>query len=335
MKQNKRILSASVAAAVMLLLILDTKTAAEGAAEGIDLCVKVIIPSLFPFFIVTTYLNASLLGLHIPGLHMLGRKLKVPAGSESLLFLGLIGGYPVGAQLIADTYRQGRLDRKTGHILLGYCSNAGPAFIFGITSILFSSPWIPFFLWGIHLISAVLTGLLLPKPEHASLSWENTADISLVQALRKSISICASVCGWVIIFKIVMAYLARWLFRFCGETTSILICGILELSNGCLRLAEVPSESQRFILCAAFLAFGGLCVILQTLSVTDALSLGFYIPGKIMQTCLSLLTAVPLAYVLFPINDIPVQSAVILILLSSLAVICLAVLTEKSCGNSE
>jgi hypothetical protein len=36
------------------------------------------------------------------------------------------------------------------------------------------------------------------------------------------------------------------------------------------------------------LAFGGVCVLLQTASVTEGLSLGCYIKGKLIQTLFSL-----------------------------------------------
>lgn len=328
-------LSAVIASAIMLLLILDTQTAAAGAAEGIDLCIKVIIPSLFPFFIVTTYLNASLLGMRIPGLRTLGRLLHVPSGGESLLLLGLIGGYPVGAQLVADAYRQSQLKKRTGQILLGYCSNAGPAFIFGVAGTLFSSFWTPLFLWLIHLLSAVATGLLLPQPAYTTMSWDTDRNISIVQALQKSISICASVCGWVVVFKIIMAYLAHFAAGFLESSHMVLLTGILELSNGCLKLAEINSEAVRFVLCAVFLAFGGICVLLQTLSVTETLGIGLYIPGKLIQTCISLLAALGFQYILFPSGSLPFCSAVCTILLGTAALAGFKILAEKSCGNPE
>ena len=69
---NRRLISVILSAGAMFLLIMNTKTAISGASAGIELCLKVLIPSLFPFFVVSTYLNASMLGLPIPGLRMIG-----------------------------------------------------------------------------------------------------------------------------------------------------------------------------------------------------------------------------------------------------------------------
>ena len=155
MYSKKHIWRTVSAAVILLLLILDTPTAIQGATDGIELCIKVVIPSLFPFLIVSAYLNRALRGSSIPGVHRIASSLNIPKGGDSLLLLGLIGGYPVGAQLVSQSYDQHQLSRRTGKILLGYCSNAGPAFIFGMAGSLFTSKSITFLLWGIHVISAL------------------------------------------------------------------------------------------------------------------------------------------------------------------------------------
>ena len=288
MKHHSRIWRIFPAIVTMILLILDTDTARSGMSEGIEVCIKVIIPSLFPFFFVTTYLNYSLLGSQIPLFKFLTKSLHIPAGSESLLLLGLVGGYPVGAKLITDTYNSGHINKRTAHILLGYCNNAGPAFIFGITTILFSSFKYSFMLWIIHILSALLTGFLLPKPNSDFEYQYSFSSKSPAEILNNSIQICVSVCGWIILFKVMLSYLTEWLVPLIGSYGIVLLYGITELSNGCTQLIQIPNESLRFILSASFLSLGGLCVLLQTISATKRLGLGLYIPGKLMQTCISI-----------------------------------------------
>lgn len=291
----KRILRMFGTLIIIILLIADAKTASYAAAEGMKLCFNVLVPSLFPLFIITTYLNAQLVGRKIPGIHHLGRFLHIPSGGESILLLGLLGGYPVGAQLIADLYRQGKIDSKTGHILLGYCSNAGPAFIFGVTGILFGNPWVPVLLWIIHIASAVLTGLILPKPRQEAIKMQ-ASTISFVQSIHKSIHVCVSVSAWVVIFKIIQAYLEKWILYDSHSQIRFILCGILELSNGCVGLLNIQDERMRFILCSGFLAFGGICVVAQTFSVTEPLGIGLYLPGKLTQTAICLVLSSLLCY---------------------------------------
>ena len=99
-----------------------------------------------------------------------------------------------------------------------------------------------------------------------------------------------------------MSYLQLWI----AESNLItFIAGILELSNGCILLTQIHSEAVRFILCSGFLSFGGICVLMQTASVTDSLGLGLYIPGKIIQTAISILTASIAVFVIYPDIQLP------------------------------
>ena len=89
---SRRILPGVVAALGILILILDSKTALRGAAESIDLCVRTVIPSLFPFFLLSGILVKSLMGNKFPLLRPIGRLLGIPEGAESLLISGFLGG---------------------------------------------------------------------------------------------------------------------------------------------------------------------------------------------------------------------------------------------------
>ena len=304
MNVNMRRLCAILAAGVMVLLIANTKTAYIGAKEGISLCLEVIIPSLFPFFVFSNYLCSALAGQKLPGINILGKTLHIPAGSESLLTIGLLGGYPVGAQLISESYKNKQIDKQTAKILLGYSNNAGPAFIFGIAGTLFSSKWITLSLWMIHVSSAFITGFLLPRPVISASSHTQERTCSIVQSVRNGISACSSVCAWVILFRVLIAYISR-LFPCNGTSIGLIVLnGILELSNGCVQLQHIGNHATRYLLCSFFLAFGGLCVLLQTASVTRNLGLGLYIHGKILQACISTLLAMIFIPALFPQSDI-------------------------------
>ena len=67
----------------MLALILDGRTAIDGARQGIELCLRTVIPSLFPFFVLSILLTSSLLGSSLAVLRPLGRLFGMPDGAES------------------------------------------------------------------------------------------------------------------------------------------------------------------------------------------------------------------------------------------------------------
>ena len=55
------------------ILILDSRTALIGAQEGIVLCLQTVIPSLFPFFMLSNLLTGSLMGADFRILRPIGR----------------------------------------------------------------------------------------------------------------------------------------------------------------------------------------------------------------------------------------------------------------------
>lgn len=315
-KQNHAI--AILASLGMLVLILDGKTALQGAADGIDLCTRVLIPSLFPFFVLSTLLTTSLSGQAIPFLKPIGYLCKIPEGTESVLAIGLLGGYPVGAQNVTLLYQKGQLSASDAERMLAFCNNAGPAFIFGILSTMFSHKYACFLLWIVHIVSALLVALLLTGERNPGKVIPFPVKPRVTDALWQSVKAMAQVCGWVILMRIILVIVENWFLWILPVPARVILAGVLELSNGCIRLSDLNCEGLRFIIASGLLSFGGICVTLQTVSVADKLSLRRYFPGKLLQCCISVI----LSYFLqlcFPAplrehgNSIPIMLAVTVI----------------------
>lgn len=299
MKSKRNTLTAITASIGMLMLILDSKTALAGAAEGIDLCIRTVIPTLFPFFVLSSTLTSSIGGNTVAILRPIGTACGIPQGTESLLLIGLLGGYPVGAQNIYHAYNDGILNKHQARRMLGFCNNAGPAFIFGIAGGLFYAQHCAWALWGIHILSAILVGMILPEKSNVSTSPMAIKPITLSQSVTRSVKVMGEVCGWILLFRVVIAVIQRWLLWLIPDIYTSLIYGGLELVNGCHFLHYFPAEGMRFVLCAVFLAFGGTCVGMQTLTVTRELAGGWYFPGKVLQALISMILALPVQYILF------------------------------------
>jgi len=293
MKRYPGLVRGIVASAGMLALILDSQTALSGVAEGIDLCVRTVIPALFPFFVLSIFLTGSILGTELSFLRPIGWLCGIPKGAETILLTGLLGGYPVGAQCISQACASGQLTGSDARRMLGFCSNAGPAFIFGMTGLLFENKSVPIVLWIIHILSALMTGIILPGKSNGQIAASSQNRPGIGQVLHLSLRNTASVCGWVIIFRTILAFAQRWFLWLVPEPLQIFITGVLELTNGYIDLAGIDNDSLRFVLASVFLGFGGICVALQTASVVGAagLSLKNYFPGKLIQTAISAILA--------------------------------------------
>lgn len=292
----KKILQNSLAVTGMIILILDSKTALAGARLGIDLCIKAIIPSLFPFFILSNYLLYSLPGNSRFSSDIIHKHCRISDASGSAILFGFLGGYPAGAQIISSSYRSNILNKESAEYLLQFCSNAGPAFLFGIVSQSFPDLHYIWALWIIHISSALLVALVYFKKAAVSSASPKIHPVPITDILNTALHVMASVCGWVVVFKVLIHFLEKWLFWYFPKEITVFLSGLLELSNGCLMLSEISDIRIRFVICSVLLSFGGLCVTMQTSSVIGTLPLKTYLRGKMTQAIFSLLLSISIVY---------------------------------------
>ena len=278
--------------------LFDAQTVVNGAIEGTRLAISVVVPSLFPFVFLSVLGSSSLSGRNMPFLRPIEKLCGMPNGSGSLLFLGLCGGYPVGAQCVASAYSQGTITKKDAQRLLGFCNNAGPSFIFGMVGGILKDIRLCWLLWAGQILSSILIGMLLPDKSTERCRLQSVNRITLTEGFEKSLRICSKVAGWVVLFRSIISVAEKWSLNDLPAFWNAAVSGVLELSNGCVRLQYISDSFSRFLLCGAFLSFGGFCVHLQTKSVVGPLSMRYYLTGKILQT----LFIVPILWILWKIT---------------------------------
>lgn len=284
---NRNKLGLAGAALCMLMLILDSRAAAEAAASGVEACIRTVIPSLFPFFLLSGYLTGHMGTGKLSA--FLGRIFGVSENCGGILLAGLLGGYPLGAKLTSEACQSGQISKAQADRLLMFCSQAGPSLLFGIAAAQLGGGRAGWMLWGIQILSTLAVAWIFPM-QCGSLPAKKTGhEIKWNDLMRTSLFAMGSVCGWVVAFSVIIRFLQRWILWLLPETVQILVVGMLELTNGCLMLSSVDNPQLRFLLAAVFLNFGGLCVVMQTASVARGLELKQYLIGKITQTVCSLL----------------------------------------------
>lgn len=277
------------AAAAMLVLILDSRAAAAAAADALNLCIRTVIPALFPFFLLSGYITGSMKSGKIA--HLIGRIFHSDQNTGGILLTGLLGGYPVGAKLAAQEFRSGHISKEAADRLIWFCSQAGPSFLFGMAASQMGSSAYGWLLWIIQIISALSVAWMLPGLEVQTENRIPSLAVSWNDSMRASLFAMASVCGWVIIFSVIIQFLERWILWVLPESSQILICGMLELTNGCMLLGSVENVQLRFLIAVVILNFGGLCVFMQTASVADGINIKGYFRGKCLQTLFASLYA--------------------------------------------
>ena len=283
----------------ILALILDAETAVSAASAGLQLCLQTVVPSLFPFLVAARLFTSS--GAvewcaRVVG-PVMGPAFGLPPQGAAALVLGLLGGYPVGAQTAATLYGERLLTKAEAERLLAFCSNAGPAFIFGMVGGLFGSGKIAAVLFGIHIVSALLTGLIFrPRGNQVLASSGNTirkpaSKLDFSAVMTGAVKTMGLICGCIVLFQVIVAFLERALGTWMPPAVEIGLSGLLELAGGCSRLPQLEAAGLRYCMASGFLAFGGLCVWLQTKSVIAPYGLTgrYYLSGKVLQGTIAVL----------------------------------------------
>ena len=263
------------------------------AVEALSLCAASVVPALFPFLSVSSLLISLGFGEwvapHLAGL--MTPLFRLPGCASSALLLGLVGGYPVGARTAAGLYSQGLLTKEEAERLLAFCSNSNPVFLITVLGQgVFGSFRAGLWLWLIHVLSALLAGLMFRggggrrgKAPEAVCCKAVSLPGAFVAAVRESAAAMVSVCGFVVFFYV----LSRPLASLVGPWGAAAV-GALELFS---LTPLLRPDRAGFLLAAACTGFGGLSVLCQTAVVTEGLSLKYHLRGKAAQGALSALLA--------------------------------------------
>ena len=284
----KKHLSLGGTALLFIALVCFSARAAEGARQGLSLCGNTLAPSLFPFFVLSNLLSA----LGLPDL--LGQKLEPPArrlfrvsgrGAQAF-FLGISGGYPLGASVIADLRRNGQISREEAQRLLAFCNNSGPAFILGAAGGVFASPKAGLLLYGAHVLAALCTGFLFRGKDTTgdeaprSASEPRSFAAAFPAAVTKALGTTVTVCGYVVLFSALLNLID--LPDGFSPLAGAMLSGFLELGSGIAALRGLPPTPLHLACAALLLGWGGVSVHLQTLGViadTD-ITCARHLPGR-------------------------------------------------------
>lgn len=254
------------AVAVGIILLVQRENAAKGISRGLSVCADVLIPSLFPFMVLSAFCVKG--GLSFSGLSPVGvfcRKiLKMPCDCLTAVFFGFVGGYPVGASVISSLYEKGSADRKTARRLMSCCVNAGPAFVITATgTVMLGNPFSGILLFVSVCLASVISGILFSfiykgnAAENEIHTNSMSLSDSLIGAVTDSCRNIVLMCGWVILFSSMSCVVTE----FVPEKIVPFFLIFSEVTSG----VEVARDAGGLPLVAACISSGGLCVMCQIL----------------------------------------------------------------------
>lgn len=290
------------------LMLFFGNAAVAGAARGLAMCGSTVIPSLFPFFV----LSGALIGMGAGDAltQKLAKPLRrwfgiAPQGGMALV-MGLLGGYPLGARAVCNLYEEKRITQADAQRLLCFANNTGPSFFVGAVGLgVFGSVKIGLLLYLIHALSAFLVGrffaVVRPQPhspysvQPLSAPRQRFAAV-FSQAVVSSCSSMLAISGFVVFFGALLSVGKQLL----PVLDTPLLSGLLEMTSGVMALRNLAPIAA-FCLAACIISWGGLCVHCQTLSLMYAAGLvpRGYLAGKLLHALTATALSLPVAAILF------------------------------------
>lgn len=273
---------------ICFIIIYMSKASSDGARYGLSFCSDILIPSLFPFMIMASFIIKS--GLSVT----LGKLLEkttnflfnLPGCCAPTILIGLIGGYPTGAKGIASLYEEGLINNNQAEQMLYFVVSAGPAFTISVVGMkLLNSPLSGIIIFFSQTISAILIGIAVGiinrksyflKNSNLHKTYNNKTRISyaIVESCKEATYGIINMCSFVILFSVIcnlintsgLNNMISNMFTLIGINRQIshnIINLALEITGGCISASKsgVPLE-----LIAFALAWAGLCVHFQIFS---------------------------------------------------------------------
>lgn len=268
------------------------------AFDGLTNWATNMVPTLFPFMMLSSIMISC--GIDQTLTTIISPVLKPLFGCSShaayAIVIGFLCGFPMGAKVTCELFRNKRIDEQEANLLLGFCNNIGPAYFLGIVSpILYACGIknnIPFLagLYIIPLIYGVITYRLYKPP---ALPVQNTGlhMIRPIEAIRlaciDNTQAIILLGGYVTFVNSIRALLLPLPI---SSNTKAILGSIIEINNGIqdLYLSSLPMNSKIFFIMLT-LSFSSISCFIQAAGfiLREKLSFAQYVKNHCITTVLA------------------------------------------------
>ena len=268
-EKNISTLSALTCLGLAGLMILFSREMKDGVLKGIQFSLFTLIPTLFPFFILSDLWACSFL---VNENGVIGRFFKKAFGinpsAASAFLSGLICGFPIGVKTASDLYNAGKITKEEFERLSGFVNNPSIAFIIsGVGAGILGDIRLGILLYISTVFSSVATGIIFRRTYHtqAKSSVISRQKFNLVNSIQKAGMTSVVVSSYIIFFSGVIGICSSLIKNeiFLAITSSFLEVGSATM---CIKNCAHTCPEIMPILLAFALGFSGLSVHLQAFS---------------------------------------------------------------------
>lgn len=276
-----------------------------GVTEGLKICFNVILPSLFPFMVLSAYTVKSeslsfLYKIFYPFTKFI---LRQPLCTVPVVIMGLVGGFPVGTKMASLLLEKGQITKNQAQRLCMFCVNGGPAFVITAVGVnMLGSSKAGVIIFVSLCISSLLLGFatsFFDDKKNTEIHIVNSAQsplAALSASVTDGVQSILGICAWVVLFSGLTECL-KSIDISDGAYSGIV--SVLEVTKGCTLIA---GEMGIPVLAAA-IGFGGFCVHCQIFSYIKAAGLKYshFFVGRVLCAALSAVIC-HLLLLVFPVD---------------------------------
>jgi sporulation integral membrane protein YlbJ len=259
-------------------LLIFPAAAAQGARNGIGYCLQILVPSLYPFMVLSVFVVKCGLSEKIGKLFETPARaiLKLPGSTAATILMSAIGGYPTGARSISALYESGSINESQAARMLCFCVNAGPAFVISAVGTGFlRDPQAGMILFASQILASLILSVLCgitAKNEPASkplkkLHPEKVSD-AFISSAADAAHAMMNMCCFVVLFAALIGLLRLWVI---SPRSGTVLSALLEVTGGCSDIAKLGAPLWVF---SFAIGWGGICVHFQVISSATRIRVG-------------------------------------------------------------
>lgn len=255
-------------------------------SDGINLWFAVVVPSLFPYFFITTILSSLKATSKLSNaISPLTRKLfNVNGAVGYAFFMSVLCGYPVGAKLVCDLKEKGVISQSESVRASVLCSTSSPMFLINsVGGLMFNDTSFGIILFACHLLCAIILGFIFSfykrkeKPSNTTFSHTINVDNILYESAYSAV-ISILVVGAIITIFYTLSHVL-FALNILSPITSVisfiiqdegvakgLTLGAFECTQGLKQLSICGLKLKALPYCSFICGFGGVSVLMQSLA---------------------------------------------------------------------
>ena len=273
MKHLKNIVISVFITGISILILIYSENISSAIINSVERCIRVVIPSLFAFMVISSVIIKS--GIHryfSRPFRLISRYiLHINENLFSVFLMSFTGGYPVGAKNLTELYDNNEISKKEAERMMSFCYMPSPAFVMGISSVLYSSKKSGIIIYLSIAVSTILFAVI--SGFFAKVQYDNKSEYkikisseTIISSVESSAVSLFKICIMIIFSSVIIAFMEILLSKIgINENFCVLGNSFIEITS----LSRLEKDIFRLLpFITALFSFGGISVIMQIKAIT-------------------------------------------------------------------